>query len=94
MVARMLGAAPVLADAVIEQLCLSSDAAADAHRPLGAQTEEQAEALSATVWHSIWPVERCNRIAAALNHQLSLEIRISWQEGSQFLLTSACCPQS
>jgi hypothetical protein len=63
MVARMLGAAPVLADAVIEQLCAASDAASDADRPLGAETEEQAQALSAAVWHSIWPVERCERPA-------------------------------
>ena len=58
MVARMLGAAPVLADAVVEQLCRGRDAAADAHRPLGAASEAEAEALSAAVWHAIWPVER------------------------------------
>ena len=59
MVSRMLGAAPVLADAVVEQLCRGRDAAADAHRPLGAAREAEAEALSAAVWHAIWPVERC-----------------------------------
>ena len=59
MVSRMLGAAPVLADAVIEQLCRASDAAADAHRPLGAGSEAEADRLSAVVWHSIWPVQRC-----------------------------------
>jgi lycopene beta-cyclase len=61
MVSRMLGAAPVLADAVVEQLCAASDAAAAAHRPLGAAGEAEAEALSAAVWHSIWPVQRCAR---------------------------------
>ena len=59
MVSRMLGAAPVLADAVIEQLCRASDAAADAHQPLGAASEAEADRLSAVVWHSIWPVQRC-----------------------------------
>ena len=59
MVARMLGAAPVLADAVIEALSASSDPANSSSRPPGAETESQAEALSATVWHAIWPVERC-----------------------------------
>ena len=59
MVSRMLGAAPVLADAVVEAVCRGRDAAADAHRPLGASSEPEAEALSAAVWHAIWPVERC-----------------------------------
>lgn len=59
MVSRMLGAAPVLADAIVEQLCAASDAAAQSHRPLGAETEADAERLSAAIWHSIWPVERC-----------------------------------
>ena len=59
MVARMLGAAPVLADAVVEALSASSDPANSSSRPPGAETEQQAEALSATVWHAIWPVERC-----------------------------------
>ena len=56
---RMLGAAPVLADAIVEQLCAASDAAAQSHRPLGAESEADAERLSAAIWHSIWPVERC-----------------------------------
>ena len=59
MVARMLGAAPVLADAVVVALSASSDPANSSTRPPGAETESQAEALSATVWHAIWPIERC-----------------------------------
>jgi len=58
MVSRMLGAVPVLADSIVEQLCKASDKASDSHQHLGAQTEEDAAALSAAVWHSIWPVER------------------------------------
>ena len=56
---RMLGAVPVLADAIVEQLCKASDKASDSHQQLGAQSEADADALSAAVWHSIWPVERC-----------------------------------
>ena len=56
---RMLGAVPVLADSIVEQLCKASDRASDAHQQLGGQTEEDTAALSAAVWHSIWPVERC-----------------------------------
>ena len=59
MVSRMLGAVPVLADSIVEQLCKASDKASDSHQHLGAQTEDDAAALSAAVWHSIWPVERC-----------------------------------
>lgn len=73
MVSRMLGAAPVLADAIVEQLCAASDAAAQSHRPLGAETEADAERLSAAIWHSIWPVERCACILYAsqcVNHVL------------------------
>lgn len=62
MVSRMLGAVPVLADSIVEQLCKASDKASDSHQHLGAQTEEEATALSAAVWHSIWPVERCGRL--------------------------------
>ena len=59
MVSRMLGAVPVLADSIVEQLCKASDRASDSHQQLGGQTEEETAALSAAVWHSIWPVERC-----------------------------------
>lgn len=58
MVARMLGSAPVLADSVVEQLCRSRDRAVDAHRPLGASSEREADYLAANVWRAIWPVER------------------------------------
>lgn len=58
MVARMLGMAPTLADAVIDQLALKSDKAEAAGAPPGAQSEEEANALSAAVWSAIWPVQR------------------------------------
>lgn len=58
MVARMLGSVPVLADAVVEQLCRGCDRVADAHQPLGARSEQEAAFLSANVWRAIWPAER------------------------------------
>ncbi|KAK9805848.1 hypothetical protein WJX73_007733 [Symbiochloris irregularis] len=58
MVSRMLGAAPVLADAVVEALSRASDKAVDSRKPPGAQSAQEAEELSASVWHAIWPVER------------------------------------
>lgn len=92
MVARMLGAAPVLADAIVEQLCAASDAAAQSHLPPGAQTEADAERLSAAVWHSIWPVERCARVQGyvalkSLGHlQFSTDV---W--GCVHLFGGQCC---
>ena len=65
MVSRMLGAVPVLADAIVEQLCRASDAADAAHLSPGAASEPEAEQLSAAVWASIWPIERCASAVAA-----------------------------
>lgn len=58
MVSRVLGAAPTLADAVIDQLSSLADKAADEGVPMRPRTEAQAEALSAGVWRAIWPPER------------------------------------
>ncbi len=66
---RMLGAVPVLADSIVEQLCKASDKASDSNQHLGAETEEDAAALSAAVWHSIWPVERC--VCLSCHHRIS-----------------------
>lgn len=63
MVSRMLGAAPVLADAIVEALCSASDKASDSDQPLGARNAAEAELLSASVWHAIWPAERCAPIS-------------------------------
>lgn len=58
MVARVLGAAPVLADSIVDQLASSSDRAIDAGNPPGAQSEQQAAILTNNIWRSIWPKER------------------------------------
>ncbi len=54
----MLGSVPVLADSVVEQLCRNSDRVSEAHQPLGATSEQEADFLSANVWRSIWPAAR------------------------------------
>ncbi len=58
MVARMLGAAPTLADSIIEQLFSVQDRGADAGTPPGARDEQEAEEMSAAVWAALWPVQR------------------------------------
>ncbi|BDA46459.1 Lycopene beta cyclase, chloroplastic [Coccomyxa sp. Obi] len=83
MVSRMLGAAPVLADAIVEQLCAASDAAAQSHRPLGAETEADAERLSASIWHSIWPVERI-RQRAFFSFGMDVLLSLNLAETRQF----------
>ena len=83
MVSRMLGAAPVLADAVVEQLCRGRDAAADAHRPLAASSEAEAEGLSAAVWHAIWAVERCRARARQAVTPHGPELRYSGSSRTQ-----------
>ena len=72
MVARMLGAAPVLADAIVEQLCRNSDRAADAHKPIGAASEQEAEYLAANVWRAIWPVERSVSTSDLLSNDINI----------------------
>ncbi|KAK9828833.1 hypothetical protein WJX72_002308 [[Myrmecia] bisecta] len=58
MVARMLGMAPILADAIIDQLSAASDKAVNSSAPVGALTEQESFAMAASVWNAIWPVER------------------------------------
>lgn len=72
----MLGSVPVLADAVVEQLCRSSDRVVDAHQPLGAASEQEADFLSANIWRAIWPAERYNLSSQSeLQRQLCFSLR-------------------
>ncbi|CAL5227513.1 g10498 [Coccomyxa viridis] len=83
MVSRMLGAVPVLADSIVEQLCKASDKASDSEQHLGAETEEDAAALSAAVWHSIWPVERI-RQRAFFSFGMDVLLKLDLSETRQF----------
>lgn len=58
MVSRVLGAAPLVADAIIEQLSSVSDRATDAHLGRAPRSEAEADAMSAAVWAAMWPVQR------------------------------------
>lgn len=58
MVARMLGAAPTLGDAIVEQLMSVRDRECDAETLPGARDEAEAEEMSAQVWAALWPVQR------------------------------------
>lgn len=58
MVARVLGAAPVLADAIIDQLAAPSDKATNAGALNGASNEQEALEMTSKIWKAIWPKER------------------------------------
>jgi len=65
MVARMLGAAPSVADTIIEQLNAPFDADSKSRerRPDYKRTTQDAEALSEAVWGTVWPKERLQQRA-------------------------------
>jgi lycopene beta-cyclase len=58
MIARVLGAAPTVADAIVEQLSASADKAVDAGAEKAPKNEAEATAAAAAVWAAMWPVQR------------------------------------
>lgn len=63
MVSRMLGVAPTIADAIVDQLSRASDKAKDAGTPQRPKSEAEANSMAAAVWRSAWPVERLRQRA-------------------------------
>jgi lycopene beta-cyclase len=58
MVARTVGVAPVIADAIVEALHGPSDRATDRATPRRPRSEEEAYEMAAEVWRASWPKER------------------------------------
>ncbi|KFM24907.1 Lycopene beta cyclase, chloroplastic [Auxenochlorella protothecoides] len=58
MISRVLGAAPLVADTIIDQLCSVSDRAQDRNTPRAPRSEEEADAMAAAVWAALWPKRR------------------------------------
>lgn len=58
MIARVLGAAPTVADAIVEQLSAGADKAIDAGQQKAPKNEAEATAAAAAVWAAMWPVQR------------------------------------
>ena len=58
MVSRVLGAAPLVADAIIDQLSSVCDRAADAGAGAAPRSAEEQETMAAAVWAAMWPVQR------------------------------------
>ncbi|GFR49762.1 hypothetical protein Agub_g11924 [Astrephomene gubernaculifera] len=63
MMARMLGAAPTVADAIIDQLSTPGDKAADAGAPLRPPSESAAARMATAVWAATWPLPRIRQRA-------------------------------
>lgn len=63
MVSRMLGVAPTIADAIIDQLSRPTDKATAAGAPARPSSKAEANSMAAGVWRSAWPVERLRQRA-------------------------------
>lgn len=63
MVSRMLGSAPGIADAIVDQLSSPADKASDADLPKRPRNEAEANRMAEYVWSRIWPVERIRQRA-------------------------------
>lgn len=63
MVSRMLGAAPTVADAIVDQLSRPADRADAAGARRGPRDEAEADAMAAAVWRATWPLERIRQRA-------------------------------
>jgi len=58
MISRVLGAAPTVADAIVEQLSAGADKAVNAGEEKAPKNEAEAAAAAAAVWDAMWPVQR------------------------------------
>ncbi len=58
MIARVLGAAPAAADAIIDALSSPGDKAEDAGAARAPRGEAEADAMAASVWAAVWPRAR------------------------------------
>ncbi|GLI71151.1 hypothetical protein VaNZ11_016251 [Volvox africanus] len=63
MISRMLGAAPTVADAIIDQLSRPADKATNAGSALRPSSESEAVSMATAVWHATWPLERIQQRA-------------------------------
>ncbi|WIA14534.1 hypothetical protein OEZ85_003051 [Tetradesmus obliquus] len=83
MVSRMLGVAPTIADAIVEQLSKPRDKAVDAGASGRPASEAEAAAMSAAVWRAAWPVERL-RQRAFFTFGMDVLLKLNLQETRSF----------
>lgn len=86
MIARVLGAAPTVADAIVEQLSSKSDRAMDAAKGENGsapRTEEEADAMAAAVWAAMWPRQRV-RQRAFFDFGMEVLLKLDLEETREF----------
>jgi lycopene beta-cyclase len=83
MVSRMLGVAPTIADAIVDQLSRPSDKAVAAGSTDQQLTEAQATSMSAGVWRAAWPVERL-RQRAFFTFGMDVLLKLNLEETRSF----------
>lgn len=83
MMSRMLGAAPQVADTIIEQLSSPADKAADAGKARRPSDEAEADAMAAAVWRATWPVERL-RQRAFFNFGMAVLLKLNLYDMREF----------
>jgi len=91
MVSRALGAAPLVADSIVDQLSRPSDRAADAGVSRAPRSEAEANAMAAAVWRTTWPVERIRQRAFntfGMDVLLELDLRRTREFFSAFFTMS------
>ncbi|KAI3438710.1 hypothetical protein D9Q98_001130 [Chlorella vulgaris] len=83
MVSRVLGAAPLVADAIVDQLSSVCDKATDSHLERAPRSEQEAAAMSAAVWGVMWPVQRL-RQRAFFEFGMDVLLKLDLAETRQF----------
>lgn len=83
MVSRVLGAAPTVADAIIEQLSSVSDKAVNSDVKPMPRTPQEAEEMTAKIWATMWPVQRL-RQRAFFDFGMEVLLKLDLSETREF----------
>ena len=83
MISRVLGAAPTVADAIVEQLSAPRDKAINAEADTSVRSEAEAMAASAAVWAAMWPVQRI-RQREFFDFGMEVLLRLDLEETREF----------
>jgi len=83
MISRVLGSAPAVADAIVEQLSGVADKADEAHLPRAPRSAAEADAMAAAVWAAMWPVQRV-RQREFFVFGMEVLLKLNLQETRQF----------
>lgn len=83
MVARTLGVAPVIADAIVDSLCKNTDRATEAKSRRAPRSSQEAEEMAAAVWAASWPKDRI-RQREFFNFGMDVLLKLDLAQTRQF----------